>query len=80
MPRPHTHRDFKDENGAPEPFSGSKPGTELGKVQSSSSHSRINWDLTGADIEREAPPGISGRSHTKYLTLPQKAHLHSRCC
>lgn len=34
MPRPHTHRDFKDENGAPQPFSGSKPGTELGKVQS----------------------------------------------
>lgn len=34
MPRPHTHRDFKDENGAPEPFSGSKPGTDLGKVQS----------------------------------------------
>lgn len=54
MSRPHARLDFKDENRAPELFSGRKAGTGEGPV--SSAHFRTNLDLPSANT-RENPPG-----------------------
>lgn len=80
MPRPHTHQDFKDENRALELFSGRKPGTDLGKVESPPPTSESTGTSLVQTQGREHSKGTGGATLIPNIECClQMAHLRCSC-